>query len=94
MDSPISMKQCNDEEVCEEMAEKYEVTFLYRDFRPGFRVGQAKAKDKSLPIHLLDISVLYSLHFLLYIFQIIYFVFLYPILSCFLLYIFPFLYCI
>ncbi len=34
--------------ICEEMAKKYEIGFLYRDFRPGFRVGQAKAKEMGL----------------------------------------------
>lgn len=34
--------------VCEEMAEKYDVEFLYRDFRVGFREGQAKAKELGL----------------------------------------------
>ena len=34
--------------VCEEMAEKYGVEFLYRDFRVGFRDGQAKAKELGL----------------------------------------------
>ena len=28
------------------MAAKYGVTFLYRDFRPGFRAGQAEAREK------------------------------------------------
>ena len=27
-------------QVAQEMAEKYDITFLYRDFRPGFREGQ------------------------------------------------------
>ena len=35
-------------EVCEEMAKKYEVDFLYRDFRPGFREGQDKARELGL----------------------------------------------
>lgn len=34
--------------VCEEMAKKYNVEFLYRDFRPGFREGQAKARELGL----------------------------------------------
>lgn len=34
--------------VCEEMAEKYGVEFLYRDFRVGFRDGQAKARELGL----------------------------------------------
>ncbi|MBE6970874.1 MAG: epoxyqueuosine reductase QueH [Ruminococcaceae bacterium] len=32
--------------VAEEAAAKYGVTFLYRDFRPGFRAGQAEAREK------------------------------------------------
>ena len=35
-------------EICEEMAEKYDIKFLYRDFRPGFRQGQAKARQLGL----------------------------------------------
>lgn len=34
--------------VAEEMAKKYEVKFLYRDFRVGFRQGQAKARELGL----------------------------------------------
>ena len=34
--------------VCEEMARKYDIEFLYRDFRPGFRDGQNKAREKGL----------------------------------------------
>lgn len=34
--------------VCEEMAEKYDIKFLYRDFRPGFREGQNKARELGL----------------------------------------------
>ncbi len=34
--------------VAEEMAKKYGVQFLYRDFRVGFRQGQAKAKELGL----------------------------------------------
>ncbi len=34
--------------VCEEMAKKYDLKFLYRDFRVGFREGQAKARDLGL----------------------------------------------
>ena len=30
------------------MARKYGVEFLYRDFRPGFRAGQAKAREMGL----------------------------------------------
>lgn len=32
----------------EELAKKYEIEFLYRDFRQGFRQGQAKARELSL----------------------------------------------
>ncbi len=32
----------------EEMAEKYGLIFLYRDFRPGFREGQAEARELGL----------------------------------------------
>ena len=32
----------------EEFAKQYGVSFLYRDFRPGFRDGQTKAKDAGL----------------------------------------------
>ncbi len=35
-------------ETGEEMARKYGVEFLYRDFRPGFRAGQAKARELGL----------------------------------------------
>ena len=31
--------------ICEEIAKKYGLTFLYRDFRVGFREGQAKARE-------------------------------------------------
>ncbi len=34
--------------VCEEMAKKYGLQFLYRDFRIGFREGQAKARELGL----------------------------------------------
>ena len=34
--------------VGETMARKYGVEFLYRDFRPGFRAGQAKAREMGL----------------------------------------------
>ena len=30
------------------MAKKYNLTFLYRDFRPGFREGQAEAREFGL----------------------------------------------
>lgn len=35
-------------EICEEIAEKYNIKFLYRDFRPGFRDGQNKARELNL----------------------------------------------
>jgi len=35
-------------EVGEAMARQYGVEFLYRDFRPGFREGQAKARELGL----------------------------------------------
>ena len=35
-------------EICEKMAEKYGIEFLYRDFRPGFREGQNKARELGL----------------------------------------------
>ena len=35
-------------EVCEEMAKKYNIDFYYRDFREGFREGQAMARDMGL----------------------------------------------
>ena len=31
-----------------EMAEKYDLKFVYRDFRVGFREGQAKARELGL----------------------------------------------
>ena len=34
--------------VCEEIATKYGLKFLYRDFRVGFREGQAKAREIGL----------------------------------------------
>ena len=34
--------------ICEEMAKKYGLKFLYRDFRIGFREGQAKARELGL----------------------------------------------
>ena len=34
----------------EEMANKYGLTFLYRDFRPGFREGQNEAREQGLYI--------------------------------------------
>ena len=35
-------------QIGEEMAEKYGLTFLYRDFRPGFREGQNEARELGL----------------------------------------------
>jgi len=35
-------------EVCEEMAKKYNIKFYYRDFREGFREGQAMARELGL----------------------------------------------
>ena len=35
-------------QVAEEMADKYGIKFLYRDFRPGFREGQAEARNLGL----------------------------------------------
>ena len=35
-------------EIAEKMAKKYNVKFLYRDFRVGFRDGQAKARELGL----------------------------------------------
>jgi hypothetical protein len=34
--------------IAEEMAKKYEIEFLYRDFRSGFREGQAEARELGL----------------------------------------------
>ena len=34
--------------ICEDLARKYDMNFLYRDFRVGFREGQAKAKELEL----------------------------------------------
>ena len=35
-------------QVAQDMAKKYGVEFLYRDFRVGFRDGQAKARELGL----------------------------------------------
>ena len=35
-------------QIGEEMAQKYNLTFLYRDFRPGFRDGQTEARELGL----------------------------------------------
>ena len=34
--------------VAEDMASRYGVAFLYRDFRPGFRQGQQEARELGL----------------------------------------------
>lgn len=34
--------------ICEELAQKYNIEFIYRDFRIGFREGQAKARELGL----------------------------------------------
>ena len=34
--------------ISDEMAKKYDIEFLYRDFRVGFREGQAKARELGL----------------------------------------------
>lgn len=38
----------NIKQICIEMAEKYKIKFLYRDFREGFREGQNKARQLGL----------------------------------------------
>ena len=38
----------NLKKICEELAEKYDIEFVYRDFRTGFREGQAKARELGL----------------------------------------------
>ena len=35
-------------QVAEEIANKYGIKFLYRDFRPGFREGQNEARELGL----------------------------------------------
>ena len=35
-------------EICEKLALKYDIKFLYRDFRIGFREGQKKARELGL----------------------------------------------
>ncbi len=46
----VSIYQKHEElkKICEELAKKYEIKFLYRDFRVGFREGQAKARELGL----------------------------------------------
>jgi len=34
--------------ICEELAKEYNINFLYRDFRVGFRQGQSKARELGL----------------------------------------------
>lgn len=34
--------------ICEEMAKKYDIEFLYRDFRVGFKLGQQMAREAGL----------------------------------------------
>ena len=34
--------------ICEELAEKYDIEFVYRDFRIGFREGQSEARELGL----------------------------------------------
>lgn len=36
------------QEIAEQMAKRYGAAFLYRDFRPGFREGQAIAREQGL----------------------------------------------
>ena len=35
-------------EICQELALKYDINFVYKDFREGFRIGQAKARELRL----------------------------------------------
>ena len=35
-------------EICEEISKKYDIEFVYRDFRVGFREGQNKARELDL----------------------------------------------
>ena len=46
----ISLYQKHEElkQICEELSKKYNIKFLYKDFRPGFREGQAKARELGL----------------------------------------------
>ena len=48
----VSIYQNHDymKKICEELAEKYGIEFLYRDFRVGFREGQNEAREKGLYI--------------------------------------------
>lgn len=46
----VSPYQKHDEliKICNELAEIYDLNFVYRDFRTGFRQGQAKARELGL----------------------------------------------
>lgn len=46
----VSPYQKHDElkQICEELAERYDINFVYRDFRIGFRQGQVKARELGL----------------------------------------------
>lgn len=46
----VSPYQKHDEiiKLCQNLADKYEIDFVYRDFRVGFRQGQAKARELGL----------------------------------------------
>ena len=43
----VSIYQKHDEiiKICKMLSEKYDIEFVYRDFRVGFREGQAKARE-------------------------------------------------
>ncbi len=32
-------------DICEELSKKYNIEFIYRNFRPNFREGQRKARE-------------------------------------------------
>ena len=46
----VSIYQNHEEmkRICEELSEKYDIEFLYRDFRVGFREGQNEARQQGL----------------------------------------------
>lgn len=46
----VSIYQNHEElkNICEELSKKYNIEFLYRDFRVGFRKGQTKAREIGL----------------------------------------------
>ena len=46
----VSLYQKHEElkKICEELAKKYDIKFVYRDFRIGFREGQSKARELGL----------------------------------------------